>query len=320
MMWLYLPEVPWGTASVDLVGGKAMGICWLQSRGFRVPPTWVLTTQAFDAAVRAAGLTGHIAALESVTANRPDWVSTELALRGVEDVRLEIVEALRTGPLPEAAAAALGDLPQDEEQWAVRSSATVEDAGSHSFAGQFKSFLSVPRGPQLAEAVREVWASTFEPNVLHYRAQHDTPMPRMAVLLQPMEPITLADRAGVAFSQSTVPGLAGVLLQSTFGAGLTVVSGGGGELKSVREREVTTQPVPTPHALVTAADGGVQPVPVPPGAVLSDPEAYQLADLVRKIARQYGRPADVEFVWRRGEDPLFVQVRTITALPGPPTG
>jgi len=317
MMWLYLPDVELGTVTADLVGGKALGLCWLQSCGFNVPPTWVLTTQVFEAMVQAAGLAEHIAVLEQATAGRPDWATTELALRQMVGVHRELAEALRAAPLPEVVHLALQSLPQNESQWAVRSSATVEDAEVHSFAGQFKSFLSVPRGPQLVEAIREVWISTFDKTVLHYRAQHGTPMPRMAVVLQPMKPITVEDRAGVAFSESTISGLFGVLLQATFGAGLTVVSGGGGELKCVRESGVTTRPVSTPYAMVTATEGGIQTTPLPPGNVLSDLEAFQLAQLVRDVAQRYGRPADIEFVWRKSEDPVIVQVRALTAPSGP---
>jgi len=204
-MWLYPPTTKPDGVSAELVGGKALGLYWLQSRGFATPQTWVLSTQAFDAMVQAAGIANQITALAEATEDKPDWATTVRRLRALSDVQRELTEALQTTPLPDPVWAALQALPQNKVLWAVRSSATVEDMHSHSFAGQFSSCLSVPSGPSLAEAIRTVWASTFNKNALHYRAQHGTVMPRMAVVLQPMEPITADDRAGVIFSQSTIP-------------------------------------------------------------------------------------------------------------------
>lgn len=312
MMWLYSPTTKSDQVSVELIGGKALGVYWLRNRGFAAPQTWVLSTQAFDAMVQAAGITHQIAALAEATADKPDWVTTVYRLRALSDVLRELTEALQTTPLPDPVCASLQALPQSEALWAVRSSATVEDMHSHSFAGQFSSCLSVPSGPDLAEAIRTVWTSTFSENALHYRAQHGTAMPRMAVVLQPMQPITADDRAGVVFSESTIPEMQGVLIQATFGAGLTVVGRGGGEIKCVEGTEVTPCFWTPEHIMVTAADGGMEPAPPRFETVLAKHEAIQLARQVREIARQYGRPVDIEFVWRKGKEPVFVQVRALT--------
>jgi phosphoenolpyruvate synthase/pyruvate phosphate dikinase len=312
MMWLYSPTTKSDGVSAELMGGKALGLYWLQSHGFATPQTWVLSTQAFDAMVQAAGVADQIAVLAEATADKPDWLITERRLRALSDVRHQLAEALQTTPLPDPVRAALQALPQNETLWAVRSSATVEDMHSHSFAGQFSSCLSVPSGQSLAEAIRTVWASAFDKTVLHYRAQHGTAMPRMAVVLQPMEPITADDRAGVIFSQSTIPELRGVLIQATFGAGTTVVGRGGGEIKCVNGAQVTPCFWTPEHIMVTAASGGMQSAPPRFDAVLADKEAVQLARQVQEIADQYGRPVDVEFVWRKGREPVFVQVRALT--------
>jgi len=311
-MWLYPPTTKPDGVSAELVGGKALGLYWLQSRGFATPQTWVLSTQAFDAMVQAAGIANQITALAEATEDKPDWATTVRRLRALSDVQRELTEALQTTPLPDPVWAALQALPQNKVLWAVRSSATVEDMHSHSFAGQFSSCLSVPSGPSLAEAIRTVWASTFNKNALHYRAQHGTVMPRMAVVLQPMEPITADDRAGVIFSQSTIPELRGVLIQATFGAGTTVVGRGGGVIKCVNGAQVTPCFWTPEHIVVTAANGGMQSAPPRFEAVLADKEAVQLAKQVHEMADQYSRPVDVEFVWRKGREPVFVQVRALT--------
>ncbi len=308
-MWLYPPETPFESVSVETVGGKAIGLYWLRSRRFSVPPTWTLSVQAFDAVVEAAGIGGQIAALEEATADQPDWAGTERALHSLADVRGQVVEALQKAPLPAPIAEALEALPGG--LWAVRSSATVEDGAAHSYAGQFHSALAVPAGPPRLQAIRDVWSSAFGPSVLHYRAQHRTAMPRMAVILQPMPPITADDRAGVVFSESTLAGQTGVVIQATFGVGLTIVGGGGGEVKCVHDSQVQTYRQPPTQILVTGQEGGVEPAPPRSDTVLSDVEALRLARQVREIARQYGRPVDVEFSWRARQEPMLVQVRAL---------
>jgi len=311
-MLFFLRIVHFGALSTNLIGGKALGLCWLQEAGYRIPDSWVLSTEAFDTMIASAGLGGHVAALEQATANQPDWRSVELMLQSLEDMRRELIAALRTSPLPDIVSRALGKLPP-APFWAVRSSATVEDGALYSFAGQFQSFLSVSAGAPLIEAVRGVWASAFDKNALHYRAQHGTPLPRMAVILQPMPPISVRDRAGVAFSHSPLPGYPGVLLQETFGAGLAVVGAGEGEVKCVDGTQVTTLSQISTHILVSSQDGGMRPWPKRPGQVLNDAEALYLAGQVREIASRYGRPADIEFIWPPEDPPTFLQVRPISS-------
>ena len=311
-MLFFLRVVRIGALSVDLIGGKALGLCWLQESGYRIPDTWVLSTAAFDAVIATAGLGDHVAALEQATAQQPDWRSVELALQALEGRRHDLVAALRTSPLPEAVRAALEKVGRKAPYWAVRSSATVEDGARHSFAGQFQSFLSVPGGDALIEAVRAVWASTFDKNALHYRAQHGTPLPRMAVILQPMPPISVRDRAGVAFSHSPLLGHPGVMLQGAFGAGLAVVGAGEGEVKCVDGARVTTISRLSTHILVSGRSGGMRPTPKRLGPILNDAEALYLAGQVQEIAARYGRPADVEFIWPPAAPPTFLQVRPIS--------
>ncbi len=312
MTWLYTPTAQTTGLSVEQVGGKALGLYWLKRCGFDTPSTWVLSTRAFDALIEEMGAVGWIAKLARVTAGRPDWTTTELSLQELSTVRQMLYQAFMRTPLPLAVIEALGSLPQDVSHWAVRSSATVEDGSAHSFAGHFKSYLFVPGGPKLIQAIREVWASTFDKRVLHYRARNGTPVPRMAVILQPMSAIGERDRAGVAFSESPIPGLEGVLIQATFGAGVTVVGGEGGELKCVNGTRVTTHAQAPTRIMVAAKDKGLQPALVRSEQVLTDAEAFRLATLVREIKSRYGRPVDVEFVWLADQEPVFVQVRPLT--------
>ncbi len=299
--------------TVAKTGGKGSGLYWLQAQGFSTPPTWVLDTTLFDSIIERTGMTATIREIGHATASLQDWASTQHTLDCLESQRQAVVKALRTVSFPPELYAGLLKLPQ-HDQWAVRSSATVEDSDLHSYAGQFASILSVPFTiDSLEQAIRAVWASTFKREVLAYRAQSGTPMPRMAVILQPMRPITARERSGVALSRSPVPTMPGVMIQATFGAGRTVVEGRGGDVYTVQGQAVRTQPMPPPNITISGVVGGEITAPTPPGLALTDDEAQQVAACVLAMSERWGRSVNVEFVWYATEpEPLFVQIRPIT--------
>lgn len=298
---------------VESVGGKALGLYWLAWQKFPVPPTWTLATNLFDMALERAGVATLAQRLwKTVLRSEHDWNTTQHTLDTLELDRQRIIEALGSLNWFDRVAMAVSALPRDAEQWAVRSSATVEDGPKQSFAGQFSSFLSVPNDlHRLWDAIRKVWMSTFERHVFMYCVQNKTSMPRMAVVLQPMKPITAADRSGVAFSHSPVPTLPGVLIQVAAGSGETVVAGYGGDLYAIHEGKLTYQALPLPHMQVSGEAGGTVKRPLlehkPP---LTHEEAQLMADLLLRISARWGGPVDVEFIWRAAEaEPTIVQIR-----------
>ncbi len=297
---------------VEAVGGKGYGLYWLAFNRFPAPLTWVLSTAAFDLAIQGAGLTGPVAEIERGLADLAgDWGAIQKRMEELEPYRAQVVDTLQQTAMMDHIAAALKDLPPAEAQWAVRSSATVEDNPRYSFAGQFLSLLSVPRA-ELWSAICRVWASNYGRDALFYCAQNATPMPRMAVILQPMEPLTARDRAGVAFSRSPVPTLPGVLIQAAFGSGQTVVGGYGGDLFSVQGDRVQVQTTPPDHIRVTGEQGYMVDQAPPSGPALSEEEARQLAGLVLAVAEKWEGAVDIEFVWRAGKRrPTLVQVRSV---------
>ena len=298
---------------VEIVGGKGHGLYWLAENSFPVPPTWVLSTAAFDMVVERAGLREAIAEIGRALAGLAgEWAAAQQAMDALDPRRAEVVEALRQAEMPDRVGAALADLPLTPAQWAVRSSATVEDNPRHTFAGQFLSLLSVPKGIPLWDAIRRVWASTFRREALLYCAQNVAPLPRMAVVLEPIEPITAEDRSGVVFSHSPVELLPGVMIQVTFGAGEVVVAGYGGDIYSVQGEQVQVQPMPPSEIRVTGTEGYTVPQALPEGRALTEEKARELAKLVLRMAERWGGPVNVEFVWRMGEGPTIVQVRSAT--------
>jgi len=98
---------------------------------------------------------------------------------------------------------------------AVRSSSLLEDRSGTSFAGKYETVFISNRGnlpervQQLADAIKQVYASTYNPNALEYRRRHNLleEQEQMAILLQEAvgreyKGYYMPLMAGVGFSKS----------------------------------------------------------------------------------------------------------------------
>jgi phosphohistidine swiveling domain-containing protein len=133
--------------AVEMVGGKAASLFALASRGFRVPPFFVLTASAYRARVD-----GRI----------PDEL--KIAVRRSWD--------------------ALGG---DAHEYAVRSSGLAEDSADFSYAGVFETVLDVRGFDRLVAAIEHCWASHQSAIAAAYRAKRKiTDDAAMAVVVQKM--------------------------------------------------------------------------------------------------------------------------------------
>ena len=194
---LLIPLDAPGQLGEQIVGGKAAKLARLARAGFEVPRGFCLTTRAYQAFVKNAGITATI--------------RMELGRKSMDDMRWEEIwdAALRIratflaqpldGVLRETIAQGLAGF-DASTPLAVRSSAVGEDAAGRSFAGLHESIIGV-RGQQAVEdAVRLVWASLWSDAALLYRKELglDPANSRMAVLVQEMID---ADPSGVAFAR-----------------------------------------------------------------------------------------------------------------------
>ncbi len=193
----------------------------------------------------------------------------------------------RTWVVPVGGALRYGDLDRLAEiapRWAVRSSATIEDGTSLSYAGMFSTELDVPvaRLPEAVVAVRE---SARDPRVRAYRARvgaSDTAID-MAVLLQPFQP---PEQAGLWLGRGSDAGR----LEWVTGSGEALVSGA---VTPAWEEW-------SAHGLVDAAR------PRPLGGTAAPVGASCL-----RAQRLLGFPADLEFALL-GTELVWLQCRPMT--------
>ena len=210
-----------GRQDVALAGGKGANLGELRRAGFPVPDGFVVTAEAYLAAMAEAGVREDLA-LEAKTIDPGALAATSERLQAM----------VGSAPLPErlraAVAQAYGELARRMATAAplvaVRSSATAEDTAGTSFAGMHRTLTNTRGVDAVLAAISACWQSLFGERVLAYRlAQGIDEEPAIAVVVQAMVP---AARSGVAFTADPATGDTGTLvIEGALGQGEVVVGG-----------------------------------------------------------------------------------------------
>jgi phosphoenolpyruvate synthase/pyruvate phosphate dikinase len=289
------------------VGGKALGLGSLLREGLRVPPGFVVTTDAYREGIVLPGLHAEIVRMlegtHSIEAQhrasdriRAIFERTELA----EQVGSEIAIAYRRLAGGRA-----------EPPVAVRSSATAEDRADTSFAGQQETYLWVRGEAAVARAVMRCWGSLFTPQAIAYRAHFGVPVEGLAMAVVVQEMVS-AEAAGVMITLDPVNGdRSAITIESSFGLGLAVVGGEVTPDRFVVDKvtfDIRTRSI-GPKAIAyrfDAESGAVVPTDVPQDdqrlPSLGDEEVVELARIGRALERAQGGPQDVEWAIGPGPD------------------
>jgi pyruvate,water dikinase len=257
---------------LDEVGGKALSLAKMTRVGLPVPDGFCLTCAAYR--------------LAAISLSPP---------RG---------EGRGEGPPPLAIDADLRERLIDHYQHlgrgpvAVRSSATLEDGATASFAGQQETLLGVEGDERLIEAVLQCWKSLHAERAIAYRQKQGVGDEEvaMAVVVQRMVP---SEVSGVLFTRDPLdPTGRQMLIEAAPGLGEAVVSGrvqpdrfhtdrDSGELRSSELHIGGATPSLTPTKLL------------------------ELTKLGHQVEQFYGEPRDIEWAFAGGKFWLL-QARPIT--------
>jgi pyruvate,water dikinase len=306
-------------ADIPVAGGKGANLGELTAGGFPVPRGFVVSADAFLAAMDEAGVRDELR--ERCAGADPD---DPVALQEAADRLQSLVhKAGMPSGLRDEVTAAYHRL--DAGRVAVGSSATAEDTAGTSFAGMNQTFTNVAGDDELCRRVIDCWASLYSARVVSYRSsQHVTDEPAIAVIVQAMVD---SDRSGVMFTVDPSTGDTDrIVIEGAYGLGEVVVGGqvepdtyvvakdkprvlesriGSKAIKIVRDGEGVQH-----QLLVSDEDAGRR--------LLSDEQVLALAELGRRIEEHYGCPQDVEWALV-GDRTFIVQSRPITTLGIPAT-
>ncbi len=209
--------------------------------------------------------------------------------------------------------------------YAVRSSASVEDRGDISFAGQANSYLCVKEISNIFDAVKQVWKSVFSPSATIYLKTKDVSMhqAKMAVVVQEMIPAIVS---GVMFTVNVVNNNANeMLINTTWGLGEPLVSGKivpdtfilSREPLEVMQKEMGTKEITS--IVLSSEDDAKTGTHATPREnrerySLEDHEISRVAHLGLDIEKQMGAPQDIEWCIRSDDEIVILQSRPITTL------
>lgn len=308
-----------------LAGGKAAGLARLIAQGFRVPPGLCVTTQAYRDTLQASGLNPFE---RWNRIGRAPVVQREPLLK---DCRKTIASLVLSRTMLDTIDAKLAKMEKEfaredgstgDMLWAVRSSASDEDAADATCAGIYRTVLGVPRR-SIAAAILDCWASQWTAFAFTYRERlpKPRPTPAMAVILQPL----LTPRtAGVAYSRHPVSGRADqIMINAVFGLAEPLVRGLTRPDQYVVEigsdpasLKLIQQDIAEKTKVRLAMPWGLTDQPLPERdqrrSVLEEREILALARLVKKVEGAVGTPVDVE--WAGDAQGLWLlQARPIPA-------
>ena len=302
---------------LSLVGGKAAGLARLSAAGVPVPAGYCATTAAYDEMLHAGGFSPSERwreALQRIGEPRRQYLSECRSM----------IRRLDVSPLVGALLEGLQRVPRSSEtRWAVRSSATNEDAAQVSFAGIYRTELGVALG-EIGPAITALWSSIWDERVMDYMGKAGTSAvpPAMAVVFQPMLDASVA---GVAYSIHPVTGRNNqVAINAVRGLGAPLVdgsmtpdhyvveTGSDGQPRLVRRRILAHQ-----RERLALGCAGLKKEPLAPAAQmeasLTDLQLFVITRLAKHIERVFRGPVDVE--WAIDAERLWIlQARPITGV------
>ncbi len=312
---------------VDVVGGKGANLGEMFNIGLPVPPGYVVTTFAFKKFLDENNLLNEIIEIlrntdienyDSLKKASEMIQSKILAARMPDDVKEEIVKAYKQLSLFDEH---ILPLKHKDVLVAVRSSATAEDTGSASFAGQQATFLNVKGEEQLIDAVKKCWASLYTARAIYYREKEgfDHSKVLIAVVVQKM---VNSDQAGIMFTANPITNNPNeIVIEGGLGLGEAFVSG---EVNAdvyivdkatmtIKEKHIGRQD----FMIIRDENGGTKKVPVPEhlreAQKVPDDKVIELAKYGLKIEQHYKRPMDIEWAIENN-NVYIVQARPITTI------
>jgi phosphoenolpyruvate synthase/pyruvate phosphate dikinase len=298
-----------------LAGGKGANLGELSGiSGIQVPEGFCITTEAYKK------ITGNNRELKSLLDELAQLKAEER--KNIGEVSAKIRTTIERIPIP-------GDMTEEiadhltkfgeKDAVAVRSSATVEDLPTASFAGQQDTYLNIIGKKAILKHISRCWASLFTDRAVIYRLQNgfDHRKVQLSVIIQKM---VFPQASGILFTADPITSNRKLLsIDAGFGLGEALVSGlSSADCYKVQNGQIVDKRIATKKfASYGLKEGGTETQPVNPDQqktqTLTERQILQLSGIGRQIEGHFGSPQDIE--WCFLDDTFYiVQSRPITTL------
>lgn len=203
---------------------------------------------------------------------------------------------------------------------AIRSSGVLEDLSSASFAGLYDTYLNQTGIAAVCQAIKKVWASSFNTRLIMDRARARISQENCLVAVIVQEMID-AEASGVACSMELSSNYPGIEICANYGIGESVVSGEASVDKwlvhSTENYIIKTVLGHKLHHSALGVDGivyqktkdSLQSLPC-----LQFDQVLQVAEQVKTIRSHYNGAIDVEFAFDQDRTLKILQARPIAQI------
>ena len=210
----------------NLYGGKGSNLIKMIKLGIRVPPGFIVNTNAFTKFIKDSPLKEEIYNTLGSNYKPKEVITLSSKIKSLfqtSKIPVEIIQDIKKE---------FNNISKDlgeKASFSVRSSANVEDTSNFSFAGQVESYLNKITLEEILKDIKNCWISLFSPNALLYliqirknNIQISLNELQMAVIIQKMIKPQIS---GVLFTANVINNeMDEMLINSTWGLGETITS------------------------------------------------------------------------------------------------
>lgn len=190
----------------------------------------------------------------------------------------------------------LHEILREDIDYAVRSSANIEDLSGQSCAGQFSSYLNVRGLDNVVATIQKVWDSTESPRIQSYlkRFNKSAHQLQMAVIIQEM---VHSKYSGVVFTRNPMNGRDEVIVEAVEGFGTLLMQTG-----------------VTPYRWIYKWGEWIK---VPESTDIPLNLIHQVVQDAKELENEQGIPLNLEWAYDR-QGLFWLQLRPIQAVTGLP--
>ncbi len=305
--------------SLAEAGGKGANLGEMYDAGFPIPNGFVTTSGAYFRHLDANNLREPISSiLEGLDVNDSDELN-----KASEEIKRMIIEGQMPRDIHDDIVSAyrkLNEMAGREVYVAVRSSATAEDLPTASFAGQQSTYLNIFGEKGVVKAVKDCWASLFEPRAIFYRVQNNFEHMKVG-LSAVVQMMVQSEKAGVVFTVDPITQDKNIIsIEAAYGLGEVVVSGSiTPDTYNVDKNtfKIVSKKIAKQPWMLVKIEGRNQKAEIKDemqgNQKLSDLEIRDLAKICARIEQHYAFPQDIEYAFEKG-NLYIVQSRPITTL------